>query len=267
MPRDLLAERKTLDSMSELSREPANSPPPDNTSLVPHRESNLMKQERLKQTGIHPFAQLLNVEDLDDCDWLEHAAFDPIEAASREKLEYRLSTCGELCSGLFTSAYPTSSGPLGALLKAHPTFPSIDSSDSDRKRILLAHIIATKSSSPLVTDDAMSYPSDYKSKYQLTPKTGHNEDGKTICIHSMAVHPDFQKKGLGQVLLKAYLQRIKDSEVAKKIALICRERYVPFYEKVGFRNVGPSRVQYGGGGWVDMVLDFEEDYRDEFGNS
>ncbi|KAH9869019.1 hypothetical protein J1614_008096 [Plenodomus biglobosus] len=183
------------------------------------------------------------------------------------QLEYRLSTCGELCSGLFTSAYPTSSGPLGTLLKSRTTFPSIDSSDSDRKRILLAHIIATKSSSQLVTDAAMDYPQDWKSKYQLTPKIGHNEDGQTICLHSLAVHPDFQKKGFGQVLLKAYVQRIRDSEVAKRISIICRDRFMTFYEKVGFRNVGPSKCQYGGGGWVDMMLDFEEDYRDEFGNS
>jgi hypothetical protein len=85
MPRDLLADRKTLDEMPALSRETASSPPPDN-SLVPHHESNIMKQERMKKTGVHPFAQLLSVDDVDDCDWLEHVAFDSIEAASREKV-------------------------------------------------------------------------------------------------------------------------------------------------------------------------------------
>lgn len=77
--------------MAELSREPAASPPSATTSLVPHRESDIMKQQRLKKRGIHPFAQLLNIDDLDDCDWLEHAAFDPIEAASREKV--RADSC------------------------------------------------------------------------------------------------------------------------------------------------------------------------------
>ncbi|KAH9869020.1 hypothetical protein J1614_008097 [Plenodomus biglobosus] len=98
MPRDLLADRKTVDGMTELLRDSATSPPPANSSLVPHRESNMMKQERLKKTGIHPFAQLLNIEDLDDCDWLEHAAFDPIEAASREKVAHfhRSSICSTI---------------------------------------------------------------------------------------------------------------------------------------------------------------------------
>ena len=36
--------------------------------------------------GVRPYASLLNIDDLDDCDWLEHAAFDPVEAASREKV-------------------------------------------------------------------------------------------------------------------------------------------------------------------------------------
>jgi hypothetical protein len=89
MPRDLLADKRTLEGMPGLSREPehVSSPKPDeSSSLVPHRSSNIAQEERLKQMGVRPFAQLLNVEDLDDCDWLEHAAFDPVEAASREKV-------------------------------------------------------------------------------------------------------------------------------------------------------------------------------------
>jgi len=112
----------------------------------------------------------------------------------------------------------------------------------------------------------MDFPQDWASNYQLAPKTGHNEDGQTVCLHSLCVHPDFQRLGLAQILLKAYVQRIRDSAVANRIALIARARLVGFYEKFGFKNVGPSPCQYGGGNWVDMVLDFE-DYRDELGNS
>lgn len=84
MPRDLLADRNTLNDTTDDDLARASST--TSTSLVPHRESNMMKQQRLRKTGIYPFAQLLNIDDLDDCDWLEHAAFDPIEAASREKV-------------------------------------------------------------------------------------------------------------------------------------------------------------------------------------
>jgi hypothetical protein len=87
MPRDLLADRNTLDGMPQLEREskelskspPSQSPPPNtNTSTALVRSKQMDK--------IYPFVQLLNAEDLDDCDWLEHAAFDPVEAASREKV-------------------------------------------------------------------------------------------------------------------------------------------------------------------------------------
>jgi hypothetical protein len=77
MPRDLIADRNTLDAMPELSREPAAASPP----------ASQPSQSRFnKPPTIHPFSSLLSLADLDECDWLEHAAFDPIEAASREKV-------------------------------------------------------------------------------------------------------------------------------------------------------------------------------------
>lgn len=101
----------------------------------------------------------------------------------------------------------------------------------------------------------MDYPKDWKTNYQFAPSIGHNEEGQTICIHSLCVHPDFQGKGLAQMLLRSYVQKMKDAGVAKRIALLCRDRLVGFYEKAGFRKVGPSKCQYGGGNWVDMVID------------
>ena len=86
MPRDLLAD-KALESMSQLSRKPAVASPPEQSKSNPHGTSLVLVEDRFKNmTKIHPFSSLLSVDDLDDCDWLEHAAFDPIEAASREKV-------------------------------------------------------------------------------------------------------------------------------------------------------------------------------------
>jgi GNAT superfamily N-acetyltransferase len=125
--------------------------------------------------------------------------------------------------------------------------------------VLLGHVISTKAISPLVTDDAMDYPKDWKTNYRLSSRIGHTEDGRTICLHSLCVHPDFARKGLGTILLQSYVQRIRDSGVAARIALICRDRYIPFYERAGFKKMGPSKCQYGGGNWVDMVLNLEDD--------
>jgi hypothetical protein len=87
MPRDLLAD-KTLESMPQLSREPAAASP-QSEGPNPYGTSLVLVEDRFKNvanSNIHPFSSLLSVDDLDDCDWLEHAAFDPIEAASREKV-------------------------------------------------------------------------------------------------------------------------------------------------------------------------------------
>ncbi|KAF2019246.1 acetyltransferase [Aaosphaeria arxii CBS 175.79] len=261
MPRDLESAKATLEAMPPLSKakEQSNSPPADDPMPL-YRVPTMLIEDRFKRMrDLNPYSLLLTQDDLDDCDWLEHAAFDPIEAATREKLDYRLHVAGSLCTGLFTSAYRTSPAPLGNLIRSR-TFPSADSNASDRKRILLAHIIATKHPSPLVTDPSMAYPSDWRTNRHLNPPSGegHHEDGETVCLHSLCVHPEFQNKGLARVLLVSWVQKMKDAGVAKRVALLCRERLVGWYQKAGFTRVGESRCQYGGGGWVDMVVEFGE---------
>ena len=85
------------------------------------------------------------------------------------------------------------------------------------------------------------------------PKLGHKEEGRTICIHSLAVLPEFQKRGLGKTLVTAYVQRMEQQGVADRLALIAHEELIPYYEKFGFENRGKSDAQFGGGGWFDMV--------------
>ncbi|KAF2201869.1 acyl-CoA N-acyltransferase [Delitschia confertaspora ATCC 74209] len=317
MPRDLESMRSSLEGMEPLTKDPeagnsTDDPPP---LYVPTLQ---VSDEYKKLQDLHPYSSLLNMEDVGECDWLENTAFEPHEAASREKrlnthpcpphvslrfflaisklsiptactpsphflcililgsmwspqhlkpcgskssdmpqLEYRLTVAGDLASGLYTSAYATTEGPLGELVRSR-SFPSVDSSDSDRKKVLLGHIVATKHHSRLVTDDAMAVPSDWRSNYQISPPVGHDEAGETVCLHSLAVHPDFHGRGLGRVLLRGWCQRMRDADCSKRIALICRERLIPFYEKAGFLKVGPSPCQFGGGGWFDMVLEFNQ---------
>jgi putative heme degradation protein len=89
MPRDFLADKKTLEDMPPLSKEPqqADSPDDPNPMAPLYKVPTTFVEDRFKRmTDLHPFASLLNQDDLDDCDWLEHAAFDANEAASREKV-------------------------------------------------------------------------------------------------------------------------------------------------------------------------------------
>jgi GNAT superfamily N-acetyltransferase len=135
--------------------------------------------------------------------------------------------------------------------------------------VLLAHVIATRGASNVVTDESMDYPRDWDSPNPIASDAGHREDGRTICIHSLAVIPDFQGIGLGRTLLTAYIQQISGTGIADRIALIAHEvssaslhggnalrisqHLIPYYEHFGFVNKGPSKAQFGGGGWTDMV--------------
>lgn len=87
--------------------------------------------------------------------------------------------------------------------------------------VLLAQIVASKSDGDVVTDDAMAYPQDWK-KSTSSP-LGHQEEGRTICLHSFGVLPAYQARGLGRVLLTAYLQQMNGAGIADRIALIAHD--------------------------------------------
>ncbi len=84
-----------------------------------------------------------------------------------------------------------------------------------------------------IPDPASSEPED--------PKIGHKETGRTLCVHSLAVLPQYQKRGLGKTLLKAYLQRMETQGVADRVAIIAHEELIPYYENFGFKNLGKSK--------------------------
>jgi ribosomal protein S18 acetylase RimI-like enzyme len=81
---------------------------------------------------------------------------------------------------------------------------------------------------------------------------GHVDTGKTIAVHQMAIHKDYHRKGLGKILLKEFMQRMKQSGIAKRLVLIARDQNVKFYEKVGFDERGGSNTKIAGGGWKNM---------------
>lgn len=82
---------------------------------------------------------------------------------------------------------------------------------------------------------------------------GHQEQGSTIAVHSVAVLPEHQGKRVGTTLMKAYIERIRDAATAERIALLAHRPLVSYYEKLGFDNAGPSSCTFGGGGWFNLV--------------
>lgn len=135
---------------------------------------------------------------------------------------YRLTTCGGISLGLFTTVNPNTRDS-----RRIDTFDTSELVETDRKNgarhCLVAHIVATKSTSDVVTDEAMDYPKDWNSESRSHSTLGHREEGRTICLHSLAVLPDFQGMKVGSTLLKGYCQRIQESGIADRIALIAHD--------------------------------------------
>ncbi|KAI1437200.1 hypothetical protein GGR50DRAFT_119988 [Xylaria sp. CBS 124048] len=211
-----------------------------------------------------PLIRPLTISDLDSCVALENAAFaDPGHRATREKFAYRLTVSSELCMGLFCTVVPSEETKDWDIETLHTAHPVETGRDDGAVSVLLAHIVATRSYGDVVTDEAMDYPRDYKTTTPTTTPTttskkksdklGHQETGRTICIHSLAVHPKLQGVGLGKLIVKAYLQQVKCSALADRIALICQEYLVNYYKRFGFTHVGRSKAEFSGGGWHDMV--------------
>ncbi|KAI5296611.1 hypothetical protein KEM52_005908 [Ascosphaera acerosa] len=230
-----------------LDREPSDDSTDDDPLIS--RMRTIMKQTRPKpqQTAamekLHPFVSLLTLGDLERCLTVE-AAFPPEERCSEEKLRYRLTVCPELTLGVFTIP-PRGEWPNG-VAPEHPT--------------LVAHLIASRTASKVVTDASMEVPKNWETEKtsRTQPGVGHDDEGQTLAIHSLAVLPEHQGKRIGPMLLKSWLQRIKDAAIAQRVALLAHDHLIPFYESFGFRNLGPSDCKFGGGGWHDMVLEFSE---------
>lgn len=155
----------------------------------------------------------------------------------RYQFIYRLTRCPELSLGLFT-------------------LPVIEEGKPKPRATLVGHIIATRTSGPCVTDGSMKLPENWSSErwtFEDGQAVGHEEGGGTIAIHSLAVLPEHQGKQVGSTLMKSYIHRIRDAQIADRIAIIAHDHLIPFYESFGFESRGPSKCQFGGGGWVNMV--------------
>lgn len=83
---------------------------------------------------------------------------------------------------------------------------------------------------------------------------GHEPDGGTVVILSLAVEPIHQGKGISGRLLRSFIERWRSSEKIS-ICLLCKEHLIGFYARFGFRDRGKSDSEHGGAIWHEMVLE------------
>lgn len=83
---------------------------------------------------------------------------------------------------------------------------------------------------------------------------GHDPAAPNAVIMSVVVDPQEQGKGCSKLLMQEFIRRM--SGMGKQtIHLMCKDRHVPLYEKLGYRYVRPSDSGHGGMAWHEMRMD------------
>lgn len=86
----------------------------------------------------------------------------------------------------------------------------------------------------------------------------HEEDGNTQMIFGVETDPEFAGKGYASILMKEVIKDcINDSR--RQIVLHCKDKLIPFYEKLGFVKEGHAHSEHGGVSWNRMVLNLEKE--------
>lgn len=113
---------------------------------------------------------------------------------------------------------------------------------------LAGYIVGLAVQSPYLIDD-------FFSKVSANPPAGG-----FIAIQRLSVHPDFQRQGVGTLLIAA-LKETAVQQNRQGISLTCHDELIPYYEMSGFVHEGISDSTHGGTIWSNMVWenpDFKE---------
>ncbi|KAK2916672.1 hypothetical protein QQF64_025244 [Cirrhinus molitorella] len=82
--------------------------------------------------------------------------------------------------------------------------------------------------------------------------TTHVPDSPTVHIHVLSVHRHCRQQGKGSILLWRYLQYLRCLPGLRRALLVCEEFLVPFYQKAGFKEKGPSAITVGALAFTEM---------------
>lgn len=82
---------------------------------------------------------------------------------------------------------------------------------------------------------------------------GHDPLAPNVVIMSVVVDPACQGKGYATLLMHRFVADSK-RDGKQAIHLMCKQRHVGLYERMGFRYVRPSASTHGNMAWHEMVM-------------
>jgi ribosomal protein S18 acetylase RimI-like enzyme len=85
---------------------------------------------------------------------------------------------------------------------------------------------------------------------------GHSADAPNVVIMSVVVDPAQQGRGYATLLMREFVSRM-NALGKSSIHLMCKERHVPLYQRMGYQYVKPSPSDHGGMAWHEMVMTLE----------
>jgi GNAT superfamily N-acetyltransferase len=132
--------------------------------------------------------------------------------------------CPELSLGVFLTVVPDRADKLG--IETLATARAVETGRIDGAvSVLLAHIISTRCRGDIITDADMAYPAEWRSRAARAgaQDVGHQEGGHTVGLHSLAVLPRLHRCGIGQMIIKAYLDQMRHCGLVDRVALICQD--------------------------------------------
>lgn len=83
---------------------------------------------------------------------------------------------------------------------------------------------------------------------------GHDPAAPNVVIMSVVIDPAQQGKGYATLLMRTFIERMA-GQGKRTFHLMCKDRHVPLYERLGYRYVKPSASDHGGMAWHEMVME------------
>lgn len=151
-----------------------------------------------------------------------------------------LERCAEIESLCFPPAQAASREVLRRRIQAYPETVLVGELDGEIVGYVMGPVIRQST----ITDEMFADPGCgwFHNPYQA--------------VFSLAVHPDFQGRDYGRILLGELIRASRKSG-RRGVVLTCKEEKIAYYESFGFENRGVSKSVHGGAVWYDMLLPIE----------